>query len=80
MKKEYVTSRLFKNNRSEDCVITEEKSQESDPQASSEDLNCSFENRNAVVSCENRNKSSLPQRVLRLLKKAFEVLCSERKS
>jgi len=80
MKKEYVTSRLFKNNRSEDCVITEGKSQESDQQVSSEDLNCSFENRNAVVSCKKRNKSSLPQRVLRLVQKALEVMFPERKS
>jgi hypothetical protein len=77
MKKEYVTCRLFKNNRSEDCVITEEKSQESDQKASSEDLT---ENRTAVVSYENSNKSSLPQRVLRLVKKAFVMLYSEHKS
>jgi len=82
MKKEYVTARLFKNNRAADCLITEEELQElhdSDQQQATEALNNSLENNETVESNANPNKSSLSQRLLSVIKRALAILADDLK-
>lgn len=79
MKKEYVTVRLFKNNRAADGLITKEELHDSDQQQSTEALNNSLENNETVESYTNPNKSSLPQRLLSLIQRALAVLGLDRK-
>ena len=79
MKKEYVTVRLFKNNRATDGLITKEELPDSDQQQSTEALNNSVENNETVESYTNPNKSSLPQRLLSLMQRALAVLGLDRK-
>ena len=79
MKKEYVTVRLFKNNRAADGLITKEELHDSDQQQSIEALNNSLENNETVESYSNPNKSSLPQKLLSLIQRALAVLGLDRK-
>lgn len=79
MKKEYVTVRLFKNNRAADGLITKEELHDSDQQQSTEALNNSLENNETVESYSNPNKSSLPQKLLSLIQRALAVLGLDRK-
>lgn len=74
MKKEYVTARLFKNHRAEDrlnsteelCDLDLEESTEC--QNHSEGLNGQFESNNVS------NDSSLPQRLLSVIRRSLELL------
>jgi len=79
MKKEYVTARLFKNNRAVDCLITKEELHDSDQQPSTEAHNNSLENNKTVESYANPNKSSLPQRLLSVIQRALAELGLDRK-
>lgn len=79
MKKEYVTARLFKNNRAADCLIIEEELHDSDQQKATEALNNSLENNETVESYANPNKSSLSQRLLSVIQRALAVLADDRK-
>ena len=78
MKKEYVTGRLFKNNRAADCLITEEELHDSDQKQSTEALNNSLENNDTVESCTNP-EPSLPQRILNFIQSALVLLGLDRK-
>ena len=74
MKKEYMTARLFKNHRAADCVITHEELHDSDQQQSTEAQNNSRENKESGESCADQNESSLPQRLLSVIRRALEAL------
>ena len=79
MKKEYVTARLFKNNRAADVLFTKEELHDSDQQQSTEALNNSLENNETVEPYTNPNKSSLPQRLLSLIQRALAIIGLDRK-
>lgn len=74
MKKEYVTARLFKNHRAKDCLNTTEElcnldlEQSTECQNHSEGFNGQFESNNVS------NDSSLPQRLLSVIRRALELL------
>lgn len=78
MKKEYVASLLFKNNRAADGLITNEELNDSDQQQSTETLNNSQENNDTVESSANSNQSTLSQRLLSVLQKASAALGRDR--
>ncbi|KUO71223.1 MAG: hypothetical protein APF81_24310 [Desulfosporosinus sp. BRH_c37] len=78
MKKEYVTVRLFKNNRAADDLITETESFDSDQLQSPEARNISLKNYEAVESSANSSKS-LPQRLLNVIQRALAELHLDRK-
>lgn len=79
MEKEYVTVRLFKNHRAADGLITNEELNDSDQQQSTEVQNNSQEKNETVESYANQNESSLPQKLLSIIRKALAVLGLERK-
>ena len=73
MEKEYVTARLFKNNRASDCLITEKELHDSDQEQSTEALDNSTENNELVKSCTNL-EFSMPQGLLDFIQRALVVL------
>ena len=79
MKKEYVTVRLFNNNRSTDGLITKEELHDLDQQKSSETLNNSHENNETVESYAKLIISYLPQRLLVIIQNALAALSLDRK-
>lgn len=77
MKKEYVTVRLFKNNREADGL--KEELHDSDQQHSTEALNNLLENNETVESYANTNKSFQPLGLLSFIQRALTVLGLHRK-
>lgn len=78
MEKEYVTARLFKNNRAENDQITNQELPVSDQEQLADTLN-SQENNKPLESSANSNQPSLPQRFLTVIQKALTVLGLDRK-
>ena len=74
MKKEYVTARLFKNHRAEDCLNTTEELCDSDQQQSTECQNHSEGYNGNYESNNVSSDSSLPQRFLSVIRRALELL------
>ncbi|WP_045577209.1 hypothetical protein [Desulfosporosinus sp. I2] len=80
MKKEYVATLLFKNHRAADRLNTIEELCDSDyQQESSESQNDSEENNVTCKSDTNSNESSLPQRLLSVIRRTIELLCLDSK-
>lgn len=80
MKKEYVTARLFKNHRAADSLNTFEELCNSDFQQQSPESQNDSEEKNATCKSDtNSNESSLPLRLLSVIRRAMELLCIDSK-
>ncbi|HEY8909441.1 MAG TPA: hypothetical protein VIM51_04045 [Desulfosporosinus sp.] len=70
MKEEYVTVRLFKNNRTENCIITNEELHDWNLQSTDTQDN-SQDNNKTVESGAKSNNSCIPQKILSVIQRVF---------
>jgi len=79
MKKEYVTVRLFKHNRATDGLFNTEELLDLDQAQSTEVHNNSVDKDKTIQSSADSRQSSLPQRLLDVIKRALGTLGLQRK-